>query len=101
MAVETADDRSYLLADFGVSATYTPVGGSASTITGIIDNAYEEVDPGGSVSFAMTRPRFTCRTADLPSISEGATMVVEGLNYVVRVHMPDGTGLSELMLEAQ
>jgi hypothetical protein len=101
MAVETPDDRSYLLADFGVSVTYTPVGGSASTLTGIIDNAYEQVDPGGSVSFAMTRPRLTCRTADLPNISEGATMVIDSVNYVVRVHMPDGTGFSELMLEAQ
>jgi hypothetical protein len=101
MAVETQDDRSYLLADFGVSATYTPVGGSATTITGIIDNAYEEVDSGGSVAFAMTRPRFTCRTADLAGISEGATMVVDGASYVIRVHMPDGTGISELMLEAQ
>lgn len=101
MAVENAEDRAFMLADFGVPVRYNPVSGSARTITGIIDNAYEEVDTGGSVAFSMTRPRLTCRTADLVGITEGATMVVDGANYVVRVHMPDGTGFSELMLEAQ
>lgn len=101
MAVENAEDRAFMLADFGVPVRYTPTSGSFKDIVGIIDNAYEEVDSGGSISFAMTRPRLTCRTADLPSISEGATMVIDGVNYVVRVHMPDGTGFSELMLEAQ
>jgi hypothetical protein len=101
MAVEDAEDRALMLADFGVPVRYKPVSSSVRTITGIIDNAYEEVDAGGSVTFAMTRPRLTCRTSDLVGISEGATMVIDGANYVVRVHMPDGTGISELMLEAQ
>ena len=50
MAVETNDDRTALLADFGVSATYTPTGGSASTITGIFDNDVQEVDAGGTAT---------------------------------------------------
>ena len=37
MAVETDVERAIMLADFGESVTYTPSGGSASTITGIFD----------------------------------------------------------------
>lgn len=101
MAVETADDRLIMLADFGVSATFTPVGGSASNITVIFDNNYEAVDTGGGVAFAMQQPRVTCRSSDVTGVSEGATMVIESVNYIVRVVMPDGTGITELMLEAQ
>ena len=47
MAVETADDRLILLADFGVAATFTPAGGGASTaLTVIFDNAYEALTLG-------------------------------------------------------
>lgn len=99
MPVETADDRALLLADFGVSATFTPSGGVGSAVTGILDNDYEAVDAGGSVSFAVTRPRFVCRTADIPAAAEGDTLAVSGVTYVIRVVMPDGTGMTELMLE--
>ena len=101
MAVETADDRLIMLADFGVVATYTPVGGTASSITVIFDNQYEAVDAGGGVAFAMQQPRVTCRSADVSGVSEGATMVIDSVTYIVRVVMPDGTGITELMLEAQ
>ena len=40
MAVKTADDRTLLLADFGITATVTPSGGSASDIPVIFDNEY-------------------------------------------------------------
>jgi hypothetical protein len=100
VAVETADDRLIMLADFGVAATYTPSGGSASSITVIFDNAYEAVDTGGGVSFAVRQPRVTARTADVPNASEGDTLAVEGVTYVIRIVMPDGTGITELMLEA-
>tara|TARA_R100000808_G_scaffold155_1_gene1099 strand:+ start:6272 stop:6577 length:306 start_codon:yes stop_codon:yes gene_type:complete len=101
MAVETSDDRKYLLADFGVVALYTPVGGAQVSITVIFDNEYEAVDAGGSVAFAMQLPKILCRSADVTGVSEGAAIVIDGTSYVVRVIMPDGTGMTELMLEAQ
>jgi len=100
MAVETADDRLVMLADFGEAATFTPAGGSSSAITVIFDNAYEAVDTGGGVSFAVRQPRVTARTADLPGVSEGDTLTIGGTAYVIRIVMPDGTGITELMLEA-
>lgn len=100
MAVETADDRLILLADFGEAATFTPVGGTASSITVIFDNAYEAVDVGGGSTFAVTQPRVTARTADVPGATEGATLAIGGVTYTIRVVMPDGTGITEMMLEA-
>lgn len=101
MPVETADERSYLLADFGEAVTYTPSGGQATTITAIFDNGYEAVDAGGGVAFAMQQPRLTCRTSDVSSAAEGDTCVVGGFTYKVSIVMPDGTGITELMLEKQ
>lgn len=100
MAVETADDRLILLADFGEAATFTPVGGTASSITVIFDNAYEAVDVGGGSTFAVTQPRVTARTADVSGATEGATLAIGGVTYTIRVVMPDGTGITEMMLEA-
>ena len=46
MAVETADDRAIFVGidDFGVAATYTPSGGVASTVNGIFDNDFIEIE---------------------------------------------------------
>lgn len=96
MAVEIADDRAILLADFGIDVTW-----DAATFKAIFDNMYMAEDMGGSVAFAMTQPKLLCRTADISAMSEGATVTVESVNYSVRVIMPDGTGMTELMLEKQ
>jgi len=99
--VETADDRALLLADFGVTATYTPSGGASSSITVIFDNEFIPVDTGASVSFAMRQPKALARSADIPNVAEGDILVVNSTTYVIRIVMPDGTGMTELMLEAQ
>ena len=63
MAVESADDRAVFVDvdDFGSAATYTPSGGSASTVNGIFDNDFIEVDAGGGVAWhcssALPLPR--------------------------------------------
>ncbi len=103
MAVESADDRSYFLAidDFGVAATYTPAGGAASTVNGIFDNDFVEVDTGGSVAFAQQQATFMCRTADVSAAAEGDAIVIGGENYIVRIVQPDGTGMTNLILELQ
>ena len=103
MAVESADDRSYFVAvdDFGVAATYTPAGGVASTVNGIFDNDFVEVDTGGSVTFAQQQATFTCRTADVSSAAEGDAITISGENYIVRIVQADGTGMTNLILELQ
>ena len=98
--VETATDRSLLLADFGEAATWTPSGGSAATLTALLSKEHEEVDTGGAVSIVMSHPRVTCRTADVSTAAEGDTFAIGGVTYTVRVVMTDGPGMTQLVLEA-
>ena len=98
--VESATERSLLLADFGEAATWTPTGGSAATLTALFQKEHEEVDTGGAVSIVMSHPRVTCRTADVSTAAEGDTFAIGGVTYTVRVVMTDGTGMTQLVLEA-
>ena len=100
MPVETADDRLILLNDFGFDVTYTH-NGQSSAIKGILDNEFEEVELGGSVPFAVQKPRLHCRTSDVSDAVNGDTMEIKGITYYVRVVMPDGTGMTEIQLEKQ
>ena len=100
MAVETDDDRTILLADFGVTATYTPDGGSAVSITGIRDDIYQEVELG-IAGVAASEPRFLAKTTDVASAAEGDTLTIGSDSYIIRVVMNDGTGMTELVLEEQ
>lgn len=101
MPIETASDRANLLADFGVPCVWTPTVGSPVTITGIFDYEYQQVEAGGTMGFAMRVAKLLVRSADVPGISDGAALTIEGGSYIVRIVMPDGTGMTELFLEAQ
>lgn len=106
MAVESAADRAAFLSadDFGVAATFTHVGGSATAVTGIFDNDYLDLEVEGEVGVASRSPRFVCRTADLDDAggaNDGDSLVVSGVTYKVRIVKPDGTGMTEMKLEKQ
>ena len=101
MAVESANDRAIFVGidDFGVAATYTPIGGIASTVNGIFDNDFIEVETGAGVGVALQQPRFQCRTADVASAAEGDAIVINSINYTVRIVQDDGTGMTVFVLE--
>ena len=101
MAVESAADRAAFVSinDWGVSATYTHSGVS-TTIAGIFDNDFVEVD-GGGVPFAMQQPRFFTPTTSVSSAVEDDTLVISGTTYKIKVVQPDGTGMTTLVLEKQ
>ncbi len=102
MAVETVDDLAVFFSvdDFGVNGTYTLNGGAASTIKGIYDNEFLEVDPQSGVGIVSAEPRFVCRSTDIPgAAAPGDALVVSSINYTVRVIQPDGTGVTTLVLE--
>lgn len=86
--------------DFAVSATYTPQGGSASTITGIFDNEYQMID-AGSVGVSGATPVFECATASVSSAAPGDSLVIAAVTYLIVEVMPDGTGVTALVLEKQ
>lgn len=96
MAVETADERAIFFSvdDFGVAATY-----AGGTVNGIFDNEFFEADAGGMVAVAIQQPRFLCRTADVSAAAEGDAIVINSVDYTIRVVQPDGTGMTTLVLE--
>lgn len=85
--------------DFAVTATYTPVGGSASSVMGIFDDEDIEVDTGEGVILQHSA-RFTCASDDVTGVSEDDTIVIGGKNYRVAYTKDNGTGVVELILEA-
>ena len=101
MGIESDTERSAFLStdDFGQSATFTPSGGSSSTISGIFDAADGLVDLGGRVGITSDSPQFHCRTSDVSSAAEGDALVTGSVTYVIRDVIDDGTGMTTLMLE--
>lgn len=101
MAVESAADRAVFFnpEEFGVEASYTlAAGGAATAIDGMFDNAADELlgEPG----LIGRPPTFKCRSADLPAgAAKGDTLVVNAVSHTVQEIRPDGTGVSELVLE--
>jgi len=100
MAVESAADRAILLADFGQSATFTH-SSTTTTITGIFDNDFVEVDMGGGVGVVSAEPKFFVRSSDVSTAVEDDTIVTGGVTYKIKVVQPDGTGMTILVLEKQ
>ena len=101
MTVESTNDRSFFLKDFGVSVRYTEQNKSTKTITGIFDNDYVNVDAGGDFGFSMQQPRLVVRTDDVPNCTEGDSFVINGSTYLSRVVQDDGTGMTIIQLEKQ
>lgn len=101
MAVETDTERAIFFDadDFGVAATFTPSGGSATTVNGIFDKDYIAVDAGGSVPVALEEPKFICKTSDVSTAAEGDAIVINTVNYTVKVVENDGQGVTTLILE--
>ncbi len=67
-------------------------------VNGIFDNGYDLATVGLS-GMASTQPTFTLSTSSVPASPVGTPVVVNGTNYLVAAHEPDGTGISRLILE--
>ena len=102
MAIEGNTERAVFLStdDYGQSGVYTPAGGSGSTINGIFDSSDQLVDLGGRVGVTAGDPSFHCRTSDVSSAAEGDALVTGGVDYTIRDVIDDGTGMTQLILEA-
>lgn len=90
-----------MLADFGVVVALKRSGKSRKSVNGIFDSAYTEIDVSGSVGFTSTTPRFVCRSCDIVGAEDADSVTVDGTIYLIRVVQPDGTGMTELILEKQ
>ena len=93
MSVETAADRTALLADYGITVTKA----DASTFTGIFDNDFLAVDLDES-EVESTEPTLLARTADVSGLAHGDSLTISAVSYTVRGIQPDGTGMTQIML---
>lgn len=90
-----------MLADWGVCGTLKRAGRMRKVVKGIFDAAYTEVDISGSVGFTSTTPRFVCRSCDIVDAADADSITIGTDVYLIRVVQPDGTGMTELILEKQ
>lgn len=96
MGVESATDLSVYINenDFGTVATF-----NSSSISGILENEFVESDGGLEAGIGYTTTRFICRTTDLSGASFGDTITIDSVAYQIREIRPDGTGMTELIIE--
>ena len=92
--------------DFGTSATYTPDGGSASTITVLFDKPFNSVPmDSGEVDVESNTPTCLCQTTDVSAAAHGDVIVISSTTYhVVGVQADSGSGYQGttlLVLEEQ
>jgi hypothetical protein len=85
--------------DFSVVGTYTPDGGSATSINGIFDDEDLEVDVGEGSLILQRSAKFTCASGDVIGIAEGDALTVASVDYIITYFKDDGTGVTETYLE--
>lgn len=99
MGVESADDRAVFFETegFGVAVTINAV-----TFNAIKDQAFQEIDLG-SAGMAGTRPLFLARDEDIVASSAAVddTVTIASVNYTIVELEPDGTGMTNVILDKQ
>ena len=93
MSVETAADRTAMLADYGSTVTKA----DASTFVAIFDNDFLAVDLDES-EVESSEPTLLARTADVSGLAHGDSLTISAVSYTVRGIQPDGTGMTQIML---
>ena len=108
MGIESADDLSdfFLTDDFGVAASYTPDGGSASTINVLFDDPFSSVPlDTGERDVESNTPTALAISSDVSSVAHGDAIVISGVTYaIVGVQKDSGSGYQGttlLVLETQ
>lgn len=87
------ESLSPFFADFAVDAV---VGGAP--VRGIFDNGYALAQVG-ALGMAGAQPTLTLPTAAVIGEPVGQSVLISGVPYVCAAHVPDGTGVSVLLLE--
>ena len=101
MAIESAADRAVFFdtEDFAETITWTLAAGGDTTLAGIVDDSFEEVQLpiGGDVSLAQENLVVAFASSDLPSgAAAGDTMTLNAVVFNVVVVEDDGTGVTHV-----
>ncbi len=98
-SLESDSRRLKQLTRLGEDVVYTPNGGAAVTIKAIFEADRETSEVIGGVEAVGYKPVAECRTSDLIGTVRGGTIVVNSDTYTIRTVLPDGTGMTDLILE--
>jgi pectate lyase len=88
------------LGEHGTAATFTPSGGSGSAIVVVYNNLYF-LEDAGNVGVETSQPIVTVESATVPGVAHGDVITIDSANFNVVGVRPDGTGITELVLEKQ
>lgn len=83
-----------LVATLGEEATVQPASGAARTIEA--EFSMRGVEEG---DFVVQRPVLTAKSADVSDLGDGDTATVRGTIYTIRYALPDGQGITDLILQ--
>ena len=86
-----------IVGDFAEDVIYTVFGGSPVTIQVMYDAESQEVDPETG-DIRSSNPLVTVATKDAPLASNRDTVSISGVVFNVREVMPDGSGLTQIIL---
>ena len=98
MPIETDTERAIFLSieDFGTTVTKA----DDSTFSVIWDYRFVLVQPNGlTVGTESREPRVSARTSDVSELVIGDTLTIQSVGYTIRGVEPDGTGMTQLILE--
>ena len=86
--------------EHGTTATFTRAGQSGVAVTCIFRNEFFAVGDG-MVEVESSQPMVTVETSKVSGVAHGDTMAIDGTTYNIVAIRPDGTGITDLVLEAQ
>lgn len=87
--------------DFAIAATVRLQDGGTRIVRGIFDDPYLNAQLG-EYEMDTSRPRLTCKEADVIGVLRGDLVDIEGKTYdVLTSAQPDGTGMAVLDLAIQ
>lgn len=79
--------------EFGSVATIDP-DGTPQNIDVIFDTGEHTVDGHGGANVTSSKPRFTGKTSEVASLSQGTKIQIKGVNYKLHKPGPDEDGFT-------
>ena len=86
--------------EHGTAATFTRAGPPGVSVVCVFRNEFFQVDDG-MVAVESSQPLVTVESSKITGVAHGDTMTIDGTTYNIVAIKPDGTGVTDLVLEAQ